>query len=227
MRIGLIDSGMGGLNVLKELLKKYPNNSYIYYGDTKNLPYGNKTKEQLEILVDKAIDFLNKKEVDLIIFACGTISTVLNEKINNKIIDIMTPTIEYVNKNYSEIGLIATSATIKSNYFQNHINCNVKALETPLLVPMIESNNIDEAIINKYLKNFKNETIILGCTHYPLIKKYIKNNTIDMGEILVNSLKLTNEGTKEVELYFTEIDEKLPIKIINILKENYNIKKVG
>ena len=78
MRIGIFDSGVGGLTVLKNLYKHYPNNEYIYFGDALNLPYGNKTKEELINLADKDVEFLINKNVDLIIIACGTISSNMN-----------------------------------------------------------------------------------------------------------------------------------------------------
>lgn len=228
MKIGVIDSGIGGLTVLRELIKEYPNNTYIYYGDTKNLPYGEKTKEELEILVNRIIEFLNKKQVDLIVFACGTISTTLNEKIksNPKIIDVVTPTIDYVNSNFDKVGLIATTTTINSNYFQNNIKCELKTLNTPLLVPMIESGNIDPEIINNYMSYFDNETIILGCTHYPLIEKYIKNRTINMGTILTKYLTLSNDGNFRVNLYFSKIDNNLISRVKTILDCDYTIEEI-
>ena len=84
MRIGVFDSGIGGLTVLKTLIKKYPNNEYIYYGDTKNLPYGNKSIEELKELSSNIIEFLLKKEVDIIVIACGTISSNLSRNIPSK-----------------------------------------------------------------------------------------------------------------------------------------------
>ena len=74
MRVGVFDSGLGGINVLSCLIEKYPNNEYIYFGDTKNLPYGDKTKDELFVLAKNAIQFLLSKNVDMIIIACGTLS---------------------------------------------------------------------------------------------------------------------------------------------------------
>jgi len=101
MKVGIFDSGIGGLTVLKNLYKHYPNNEYIYFGDTLNLPYGTKTKEELKKLASNDVDFLLDKNVDIIIIACGTVSSncinYLNHKYNIPIYDIISPTINYLN----------------------------------------------------------------------------------------------------------------------------------
>ena len=135
MKVGIFDSGIGGLTVLKQLINKYPNNEYIYYGDTLNLPYGNKTKEQLIKLSDKDVQFLISKNVDIIIIACGTVSSncldYLKNKYNIPIYDIISPTIDYLNKsNYQNIGIIATNRTIDSHIFKNNINKNIYEINT-------------------------------------------------------------------------------------------------
>ena len=121
MKIGIFDSGIGGLTVLAELIKKYPNNKYYYFGDNINAPYGTKSKEELLKLSNKIINFLNKKDVDLIIVACGTISSNVFDKLPKdiKIYDVISPTIDYINNsNYETIGLIGTKMTIKSKTFE-------------------------------------------------------------------------------------------------------------
>ena len=105
MRIGLFDSGVGGLTVLKTLINKYPNNEYIYYGDTLNVPYGNKSKEELLKLSRHNIEFLLSKKVDMIIIACGTVSsnclTELKKEYRIPIYSIIEPTINYLNNSKS------------------------------------------------------------------------------------------------------------------------------
>ena len=120
MRIGIFDSGLGGINVLACLLKKYPNNEYIFFGDTKNIPYGDKSKDELMKLASNIIDFLLTKNVDIIIIACGTVSSTCYNELKNKysvpLYDIISPTIEYLkHSNLNNIGVIGTNGTIKSN----------------------------------------------------------------------------------------------------------------
>lgn len=226
MRIGLFDSGVGGLTVLKTLVRKYPNNDYIYYGDTLNNPYGNKTKEELLKLSKQNMEFLIDKKVDLIIIACGTVSSnCLNElksSYNIPIISIITPTIDYVNNtNYKNIGVIATNATINSHIFKNNINKNVIEIATPKLVPLIENNDLDniDNILHEYLDNYQNkiDILILGCTHYPIIKDNIKkiiSNTIDMSDLV----KLdNNSGNGTVKIYFSKLNDTIKNNTKSIL----------
>ena len=234
MRIGVFDSGIGGLTVLKTLIKKYPNNEYIYYGDTKNLPYGNKSLEKLKELSSNIIEFLLKKEVDMIVIACGTISSNLSDylraKYNIKIIDIISPTINYLNNsNYNNIGVIATQATVNSKIFSRNINKNIKEVACPMFVPIIENNKKEELnkYFEEYLSDLKNcDLIVLGCTHYPLIKEelsqYLNIQVLDMSECIND---ITNEGKGKVELYFSILDDNIIKNVKNILNANdYLIK---
>ena len=237
MRIGIFDSGIGGLTVLKTLISKYPNNEYIYYGDTLNLPYGNKTKKKLQELSDKDVEFLISKKADIIIIACGTVSSNCLNYLKNKysipIYDIISPTIDYLNKsNYQNIGIIATNRTIDSHIFKNNINKNIYEINTPELVPIIENNNLDKLdnILDKYLKEYKNkiDILVLGCTHYPIISnsinKYLSNKVklLDMSTLILDKLKQDN--TYSINIYYSKINDVLiknTKRILNI--ENINI----
>ena len=235
MRIGLFDSGIGGLNVLSELLKKYPNNEYIYYGDTKNLPYGNKSKEELIKLSSNIIRFFEKKEVDLIITACGTISSNCFDELKKitsiPLYDIISPTINYINNSkYQNIGLIGTNKTIESGIFpQRIINRHVYSIPTPNLVPIIENNLEREPILSNYLLEFKDniDCLILGCTHYPLLKTEIKNYLhvplIDMGKCLIDTIALTNNDSTKITLYFSLLNDVILNNINNIITVNKEI----
>ncbi|MDD4547778.1 MAG: glutamate racemase [Bacilli bacterium] len=226
MRIGLFDSGIGGLTVLKEFIKKHPNNHYVYFGDTKNMPYGNKSKDELFELADKSIQFLIDKKVDIIIIACGTISSNIDDRFKNKydvpLIDIISPTIDYVSKfNYDNIGLIATSMTIKSGAFTSGIK-DLKVMECPDFVPLIENQQLDSEIcdlkIKEYLEPLKKDKIkylILGCTHYPILENKIRTffdndiKLINMGSVLSESLKIKSGHETKLELYFSKINDQL------------------
>ena len=237
MRVGIFDSGIGGLTVLKNLYKKYPNNDYIYFGDTINLPYGNKTKEELNKLSGLDVEFLLSKKVDLIIIACGTVSSnsleFLKKTYNVPIYDIINPTINYLNQsNYKNIGIIATNATINSHIFKNNLNKNVYEINTPDFVPIIE-NNKEEFLyttIDKYLKEYKDkiDVLVLGCTHYPIIKdnlnKYFnhKIELLDMSTQLLD--KLINDTSSSINIYYSKLNDTIinnTNKILNI--ENLNI----
>ena len=234
MRIGVFDSGIGGLTVLKELINKYPNNEYIYFGDILNIPYGTKTKEELLVLADKIINFLISKKVELIIIACGTISSniysEIKDKYNIEIIDILSPTINYLkNQNYYKVGVLATPMTAKSLYFEKHLS-NVKSVGCPKLVPLIESGKINET--DKYIKEYLNEltdvqAIVLGCTHYPVlipvIRKYSSLPLINMGKCLVDTLSVNKTSTLHIKLYFSKLTPEIITNICGIIKENKEI----
>ena len=222
MRVGVFDSGIGGLTVLKTLYKHYPNNEYIYFGDTINLPYGSKTKEELIELSKKDVDFLLSKKVDIIFIACGTVSSncinYLKEHYNIPIYDIITPTINCLNQsNYQNIGIIATERTIDSHVFKNNLNKNVIEIKTPDFVPAIENNRYDiiDDLIDKYLSSYKGEidALVLGCTHYPIIKnnlnKYLANKVklLDMSELLLD--KLSNHTNSSINIYYSELNDTI------------------
>lgn len=239
MRVGVFDSGIGGLTVLKKIYKHYPNNEYIYFGDTLNLPYGNKTKEELNNLSSLDIEFLLSKKVDMIIIACGTVSSncidYLKNKYNIPIYDIISPTINYLNNsNYQNIGVIATTATINSHIFKNNVNKNIYEIGTPNFVPIIENNKQEDLTktIDNYLKNYQNkiDILVLGCTHYPIIKedinKYFNNQVklLDMSELLLD--KLDNDNKSSINIYYSKLNDtiiKNTKKILDI--ENLNIHK--
>ena len=236
MKIGVFDSGIGGLTVLKSLISKYKAH-YIYFGDTLNIPYGEKSKDELLMLTEKIIRFFEKEKVDLIIVACGTVSSniydELSKKTNIKMINIVYNIIDLIKKdNPSNIAVLATKKTIDSHIFKNNIN-NIIEISCPKIVPYIEKNigNIND-ILKEYLSYIKEKhinNIVLGCTHYPLIKKDIqeyldyKVNFYDMGKILLKNIK---ESNLKIEMYFSYLDENLIKNINNIIKEDKSINKL-
>jgi len=230
MRIGLFDSGIGGLTVLKELIRKYPNNEYIYFGDTKNVPYGDKSVKSLMELADYNIKFLIDKGVDIIIIACGTISSncfdLIKEKYNIPIYGIINPTILYLNTTkYKNILVMATKRTIESHIFKKNLNMNVTEIETPELAYLIEKNDINMIcrLLDKYLSMYVNkfDALVLGCTHYPIIKEYISKvlpNTdiIDMASYI----KIDNGVKFSLEIYFSKVDNELVSNVKRILNND-------
>ncbi len=234
MKIGVFDSGIGGLFVLKELINKYPNNMYYYFGDNINIPYGTKSKYELKLLSSKIIDFLMTKEVDIIIIACGTISSniysELKEIYDIPIYDIISPTIEYLNNsNYKTIGVLATKMTVKSQVF-NKINKDIHQASCPKLVPLIENNLDYQETLDEYLKQLpKVDTIVLGCTHYPIFEDYLNKlnyKTINMGKILCEKLNLENNKELKIRLYFSKVNHNLITNIDKIIKYDYQLEEL-
>ena len=194
--IGIFDSGVGGVTVAKAVNKLMPNESIVYFGDTAHLPYGEKSTEAIKEYSLGIADYLvNTKNAKALLIACNSASAVayyaLKEVYGNKIpvINVIDSVAKHVADNYSNanIGVIGTRATISSGSYTQKItrhnsNLNIKALATPLLVPIIEEglskSNISLETIKHYLqhKNLENiKALILGCTHYPLILENINN----------------------------------------------------
>lgn len=210
--IGVFDSGVGGLTVAKEIKRLLPNENIIYFGDTKHLPYGDKSKETITKFTTKITKFLKKQDCKAIVIACNTATANSLEEIKEAagdilVIDVISPVARKVAYElHQNIGVIATKATVKSKTYTKCIrkyNRHIKVIElaTPLLVPIIEegfrNTAVSKSAIEAYLsyKKFENiDTVILGCTHYPLIEKEVQAafqgrvKVIDSPLIVVNEL---------------------------------------
>lgn len=250
--IGIFDSGIGGLTVFSEIIKALPSENIIYLGDTKQFPYGNKSKKTIIDITKENINYLIKKNVKLIVIACGTATSQALEEVKDKynipIIGIIKPTVMYLakEKNIRKIGIMATAGTIRSNSWEKEIkklmpNAKVINKACPLLAPMVEEgwtdNEIARLVIKEYVKVFKEETVdslILGCTHYPLLKNLIqeelgnKVKIIDTGkqvgkflEELLHKEKINGKpkNIPNYKFYLTEIEEGF-IKVANNLIPN-------
>lgn len=190
--IGIFDSGVGGLTVAKELIHQLPYEDIIYFGDTARVPYGIKSRETVIRFSIENTLFLLKQEVKLICVACNTVSSVALPVIKNHfrvpIVGVITPGVReavYATKN-KRIGVIGTKGTIKSNAYQAEINqldpsVKVTSIACPLFVPLAEEGwtkgKVVAEIARSYLKPLKDarvDTVILGCTHYPLLKHLIQ-----------------------------------------------------
>ena len=206
--IGMFDSGVGGLTVLKEFQNMFPNENIIYYGDTKSFPYGNKSKENIINLSKKGIDFLLNKNVKAIIIACGTATSqaldLVSKLYSIPIFGIIEPTVSYiVNKSsLKRIGILGTRGTIKSNAFENNLliakpNLDIISKACPLLAPIAEEGLIDSDIaklaVHEYMKDLHDvDALILGCTHYPLFTELFKNEILPTTEIINTGITLSN-----------------------------------
>ncbi len=210
--IGVFDSGVGGMTILSEIKKQLPNENLIYLGDTKNFPYGDKSKETIIKLATKCAGFLINQNVKTIIIACGTATSQALTELKNiyrlPIEGIINPTVQEIkksiNKEQIKIGVIATEGTIRSNKWEEELKREIKEIEVinkacPLLAPMAEQgwtcNNVAKEAIKEYMKPFKNKNIdklILGCTHYPLFKNLIKNELGSEVEIINTGEKVAN-----------------------------------
>lgn len=213
--IGIFDSGIGGLTVAKAVKKLLPNESIIYFGDTAHLPYGDKSTAAIQAYSIKICDIFLQRNCKVILIACNSASAAATDLVKEyvgqraKVFNVIEPVVNYIRETYNKtnIGLIGTKQTIGSKVYETKIESlgnelNLHSLATPLLVPMIEEGflkgTISQDIINEYLKKpmlHDISALILGCTHYPLIKHQMSNyydekvEVIDSSEIVASSLK--------------------------------------
>lgn len=205
--IGVFDSGVGGLTVVKEVFKKLPSYDILYFADLARSPYGTKSKSSIENFSLKITDFLIKKGAKIIIVACNTASaqafTMLKKNFPIPIFDVITPAVDEAIRSTKNkrIGIIGTRGTIQSKAYEavfkkNNSNIQIYLKDCPLLVPLIEEGFAKrletKRIIRYYLRDLKNrniDTLILGCTHYPIIKNII-GEVLGKKVILIDSSKV-------------------------------------
>lgn len=192
--IGLFDSGIGGLTVAKAIKEKLPKERLIYFGDTAHLPYGDKSPDSIKYYSIRIAQFLLDNKCKMIVIACNTASALAYDTVKDfvghraLVVNVIDPVVSKIASEgkIKKVGVIGTKGTIKSGIHAKKLtearkNLEVKGLATPLLVPMIEegffNNKISKAVIDSYLsrpKLKKIDALILGCTHYPLIKQEIE-----------------------------------------------------
>ena len=212
--IGIFDSGIGGLTVLKEVSRLLPKEDIVYFGDTARVPYGNKSKSTVIKFSTENVLFLLRKKVKIVIVACNTSSALalasLQHTFNIPILGVIEAGVSKAVKmtQSRKIGVIGTKSTVESKSY----NLLVKKLDKsvlvygqccPLFVPLVEEGilkgKIVDEVIKLYLADFKNkgiDTIILGCTHYPLLKSALVQ--FFKGVFIVDSAREVARHTKEI-----------------------------
>ncbi|MFP4621816.1 MAG: glutamate racemase [Bacteroidales bacterium] len=239
--IGVFDSGVGGLTVASAIKHLLPNERIIYFGDTAHLPYGDKSGETIIEYSTHITDFLLENDVKVVLIACNTASAVayhrLVNHLNNSVllVNVIDPVVNYIVSHFSgrKIGVIGTKATIKSGTYEHKIlekdtNVMVSSLATPLFVPMIEEgfvyDDISNAIIRAYLSDERLKyirSLILGCTHYPIIKNQIRKyfefkvDVVDSANIVARYLKelleehnlISDQKAKEDVFYVSDFTD--------------------
>ena len=213
--IGVFDSGVGGLTVVREIMRQLPNENVIYFGDTARVPYGSKSKQTVLKYSKQIVRFLRTKNVKAIVFACNTASALALEEMRAEIdipvIGVVRPGAKMaadMTKTKS-VGIIGTEGTIKSGIYTEYIRCldpdiTVVGKACPLFVPLVEEGLLEDRItddmVERYLSELKPynvDALVLGCTHYPLLMNPIKRY---MGHdvALVNPAYETAKGLKEI-----------------------------
>ena len=190
--IGVFDSGLGGLTAVRELEAILPDEKIVYFGDTGRVPYGTRGRDVIRRYTEDDCAFLERHDVKMIIAACGTVSSVAGDIIHSRkvpAVDVVEPTAReaVAATRNGKIGIIGTAATVKSGSYAKVIEAllpeaEVFAVECPMLVPLVENGWICEddkvaaLCVERYLESLKDEgidTLILGCTHFPLLVPHI------------------------------------------------------
>ena len=243
-KIGILDSGLGGLSILKKLIKVLPNENYLFYEDSINNPYGNKTDDEIFKIVSNIVDYLLNEKCKIIVIACNTATTACINKLRNKYKNtIFVGTVPAIkvsfDHDFKNTLLIATPYTIKSNSVHELIdnfkkyNQNIYLESGCDLAHLIEVNDEEkiDLLLNKLLIPYKNkiDSIVLGCTHYPLIENKIKKilpncNIIDGAIGVSNEVKhqlinhnLLNNSNKKGTIIIKNSKDK------NLINRSYEI----
>lgn len=228
--IGVFDSGVGGLTVVREIIRQLPNENIVYFGDTARVPYGSKSKNTIIRFSEQIIRFLKTKDVKAIVIACNTASALALDAVRDEfdvpIIGVVIPgaraAVETTVR--GKVGVVGTEATVQSGMYTKVIqemNPEIQVLEKacPLFVPLVEEgfkeHHITEEVIDYYLDSMKKtdiDAMILGCTHYPLLRSKIRTYMGDKIQIvnpayetamdlrsLLKKLDLENDETEKTE----------------------------
>lgn len=225
MRIGIFDSGLGGLIITRAIRRKLPKHDLIYLGDVARVPYGNRSPKAVYEFTREAVDYLFKHGAVVIILACNTASALALRKLqqeylpkhypNRRILGVIRPTAELAAKLGGKTGVIGTVGTIQGKTFNKEIKklsprIQVVGEAAPLLVPLAEHNGLkwSEKILETYLAPLKKqniENLILGCTHYPLFKSKIRHlvggriKVLSQDEIIPKSLSIYFNRHPEID----------------------------
>ena len=258
--IGIFDSGIGGLTVVRSIMKHLPKYDIVYFGDTARTPYGSKSPETVVGYALENIDFLLSKGSKIIVMACNTASSVAAKNVADKfdipIFEVITPAVEISVKSSKKlrVGVIGTRATVNSGIYEKKIKAlcpeaKVYSNACPLLVPLVEEGWLKKPetamIIKKYLHPLKVkqiDTLILGCTHYPLLKDKIqrkigkKVTVIDSSTAVAQKVKTFLDSHAEVDkqlakngefsLYVSDITDQFQKTARTTLKRNVVLKHV-
>ncbi len=254
--IGIFDSGVGGLTVFKSIRQHFPNEDIIYFGDTARVPYGPKSKNTVINYSIQNTRFLIQQNIKLLIIACNTSSAVaipyLQKMTNIPVIGVIVPGAEEAISltKTGRIGIIGTEGTINSSAYKNELlrlntSLEITSQPCPLFVSLVEegwlNRHVTELVIQDYLSDFKSQnidTLILGCTHYPVLKPAIdkffsgKVNLVDSSLAIIKHIsKHITRSSSQIgkDLFYVSDNEEKFVKIANMILEKQvtNLKKVS
>lgn len=234
MKLGIFDSGLGGLIIAKSIIQTLPRYDVVFLGDTARVPYGDRSEQTIYKFTKQAVDFLMRQNCKLVIVACNTVSANALRKIqqqylpkkypDRQVLGVIIPTAE-VASGHKRVGVLATYSTVRSKVYHRELkklNREIKIYHqaAPKLVPLIESNSLQDidAVLRTYLHSLGKQNIdslILGCTHYPILKKHIKKilrgkvKIYDQTEIIPQKLRTYLKNHREIESVLTKNRQRI------------------
>ena len=240
--IGCCDSGIGGMLIVDALHKAYPNLDIVFIADQKNVPYGDKTTEQIKGFARGIFEAFRKMNIQDVVGACNTLCVSLDDEIieeysDLKIYKIVEPTCkQLINHDYKKIGILATAKTIDTHAYSNELkktnpNAEVYEIAAPKFVPIIE-NGCDPILLEEAVKEYTNievDSWILGCTHYPLIIPYLNGNydIYDSRQAVVDLFKDRNmEGTGKITVYTSGDPIQMKQSLQQLLHLDLDVKSI-
>ncbi|MGQ9639753.1 MAG: glutamate racemase [Candidatus Bathyarchaeia archaeon] len=243
--IGLLDSGVGGLTIQRELLKHLPNESTVYFGDTGRAPYGSKSRESIMRFSEEGLRFLLESyPVKLIVLACHTISAVAYEYLRSRVslplVEVIGPTVDLAMKatRNRRIGIIGTEALINSNIYRRRLEgrggVKVFSQPCPLLMPLSEEGWFREpetyTITKKYIGPLVDEgidTLILGCTHYPPLIEPIRGALPDHVEVIDPAIAVAEETSRVLREMGMQAENDSPSHLYIVTDNPERFRRVG
>ncbi|RMG99805.1 MAG: glutamate racemase [Aquificota bacterium] len=251
MKIGLFDSGIGGLTVLKAIRERFPKVDLVYLGDTARVPYGNKSPQTVVRYSLECAEFLFSQGIDLLVVACNTASSYALEELKKAlpipVVGVIEPGVKSALSVTSKgkVGVIGTRATIKSGSYKRLLEgwgVEVFQKACPLFVALVEEGIVEgeiaKGVVEYYLQELKEkdiDTLILGCTHYPLLRPLIEEfmgegvKVVDSAESTAKEIEplVSNQGSSSLELYFTDHSQNMDFLIELILGKPTEYKLVA
>lgn len=243
--LGIFDSGMGGLTVVQDIKKHFPNCSVVYLGDTARVPYGPRGNEVITEFALQDVAFLQKFPIDAVVIACNTVSAVAADAIRNAVkvpvYEMILPAAKQARAKTrnGRVGVIGTRATVSSHAYKDQLEGReVFEQACPLFVPFVEEGELEsEALVllaKEYLRPLKDagiDTLILGCTHYPLLKNVIQSvmgsevQLVTCGESVARELEEVKDGLGEDRYFVTDLTPRYDALAKRIMGEDIHLKK--
>jgi glutamate racemase len=227
--IGVYDSGLGGLSVLKALATKFPQENFVYLGDTARLPYGNRSPEDLKEIVSECLEYLNRQPCKFVVVACNSASTSIVSPQKNILGVIQAGALEALSKSKAKkIGVLGTRATVTARAYSSYLKAidpliEVFEQEAPLLVPLVEEGWTDDPITNLVIYRYTSsmltksiDTLILGCTHYPFLSKSIQR-VVGPDVLLADSSEMLGSQLGNYFLENPSHKKKSPGRFVKVL----------